>query len=147
MNVGKAVLVILVFCSGFFSCYGFEKLDPDLLKKSAVDTNLTGFQHSRPGIGAYFYNQTLGNLGSAMRMIYFWDEEQEFFNAGLNAFKVYQFSEEMNFALPKIYMVFIAILVEVMLSDVERCQDKSFQKAYRNREFQITCFFSWFHRK
>ncbi|HKR07232.1 MAG TPA: putative porin [Bacteroidia bacterium] len=94
-------MTILIFCSGFFNGYAFENLKTDSLNKNKGDTSLTGFQFSRPGTGAFFYWQTLGNLGSAFRSVNFWDERKEFFNTGLNAFKVYEFTEAMNFDLPK----------------------------------------------
>ncbi|MEP7168683.1 MAG: putative porin [Bacteroidota bacterium] len=97
----KSPVIILFFSLCFFNAFSFEAFQTDSLKKNAADTNLTGLQFSRPGTGAFFYKQTPGNLGSAMRSVSFWDEEKEFFNAGFDAFKIYEFTEAMNFDLPK----------------------------------------------
>src|SRR6185436_6646652 len=96
MNVKKTILAVLVFCSGFFNGYTFEISPEDSLNKNKGDTALTGFQYSRPGTGPFFYKQTLGNLGSAFRSVNFWDERKEFFNSGMNAFKMYEFSENLT---------------------------------------------------
>jgi hypothetical protein len=78
-----------------------HKQTSDTLIKFFTDTNLTGFQFSRPGYGSFFYKQTLGNLGSAFRSTSFSDDENDFFNLGINQFRIYEVTENTNIDIPK----------------------------------------------
>lgn len=87
-------LIVFIFFSCF--CFGNSFFGIDSLKVNGYDSSFVGLQNCRPNNQQVFYFETLGNLGSAVKIPNDMQFGDFFFNTGVSQLRVYDYSEIEN---------------------------------------------------